>query len=169
MLIILQIYHNFVIILIIITVLSTQTPGVEFVLPLHRWCHRTQTYTMSDNRNTPVKNKKIGKVHVGSKLIKKTQQYHKIRLRDTFMRYYKPRSNDTLNKLWTTHLRGSTLTELRLHLSWVVIGDVFHWTDEQIGRKILRLHSKTGVLETLINEIKKHRNTMIQFGEVDLD
>ena len=74
MLIILQIYHNFVIILIIITVLSTQTPGVEFVLPLHRWCHRTQTYTMSDNRNIPVKNKKIGKVHVGSKLIKKTQQ-----------------------------------------------------------------------------------------------
>ena len=46
------------------------------------------------------------------------------------------------------------MKDLRVHLSWVRGGDVTHWTDEQIGRKIVDTYHRSKVLPFLISEIR---------------
>jgi hypothetical protein len=57
------------------------------------------------------------------------------------------------------------MTELRVHLSWVLGGDVMHWTDGQIGKKIVKMYKNLGVLPILTNEIRKHHCVLKNLGE----
>ena len=79
------------------------------------------------------------------KLFRVTQEHHKNCLRKLFLKHYEPSViNGTLeiNNEWTSDVGKNVLNHLRLHLTWVLKGEVFHWTDEQIGKKTLTMFSK---------------------------
>ena len=72
------------------------------------------------------------------KLFRITQEHHKNCLRKLFLKYYEPSViNGTLkiNDNWTSDVGKNVLDHSRLHLTWVLKGEVFHWTDEQIDKK----------------------------------
>ena len=72
--------------------------------------------------------------------------------------YYEPLIKDyEPNNHWTIHVSADVMRDLRLHLSWVRGGDVTHWTDEQIGKKIVGLYHKANVLPFLISEIRRRK------------
>ena len=109
------------------------------------------------------------KMRLGSTLFTKTQQHHKKCLREVFLRHYEScYKGFTPNLHWTTHLPLEVMSDLRLHLSWVFGGDVTHWTDGQIGKKIVKMYKKLGLLPFLSNEIRKHKHTLRKFGETVL-
>ena len=90
-------------------------------------------------------------------LFRLTQQHHKKCLRNLFLQHYTPlvKKGYKPNKHWTTNLSTNVMKDLRVHLSWVRGGDVTHWTDEQIGRKIVDTYHKSKVLPFLISEIRR--------------
>jgi len=91
-------------------------------------------------------------------LFRLTQVHHKKCLRNVFLTHYEPLTdNYKPNKSWTTYLSVDVMKDLRLHLSWVRGGDVIHWTDKQIGMKIVCNYHKQGVLPFLISEIRRRR------------
>lgn len=91
-------------------------------------------------------------------LFRLTQEYHKKCLRDLFLTHYEPLFKGYKpNKHWTTHVSPDIMRELRLHLSWTRGGDVTHWTDDQIGKKIVDTYHKSKVLPFLISEIRRRR------------
>ena len=84
---------------------------------------------------------------ITAKLFTLTQQHHKECLRKLFLQYYEPLViNNQLqpNKKWTVDLHTNVMNNLRLHLTWVLKGEVFHWTDEQIGKRTLNIFRKLG-------------------------
>ena len=85
------------------------------------------------------------------KLFRITQEHHKNCLRKLFLKYYEPSViNGTLkiNDNWTSDVGKNVLDHLRLHLTWVLKGEVFHWTDEQIGKKILSIFPSLGKISS---------------------
>ena len=91
-------------------------------------------------------------------LFRLTQEHHKKCLRDLFLKYYEPLVKDYKpNNHWTLHVPANVMRDLRLHLSWTRGGDVTHWTDEQIGKKIVGLYHKTNVLPFLMSEIRRRK------------
>ena len=106
---------------------------------------------------------------MGSKLFKLTEQHHKKCLQQVFLRYYEPLCKGFHPNIhWTTHVSMEVMNELRLHLSWVLGGDVTHWTDGQIGKKILKIYEKLGILSFLTNEIRKQKYVLRNLGETVL-
>ena len=88
---------------------------------------------------------------ITQKLFRVTQEYHRNCLRKLFLKYYEPSViNGTLeiNKQWTRDVGKNVLDHLRLHLTWVLKGEVFHWTDEQIGKKTLIMFSDFGKISS---------------------
>ena len=91
-------------------------------------------------------------------LFRLTQEHHKKCLRVLFLTHYEPLIKDyEPNNHWTIHVSADVMRDLRLHLSWVRGGDVTHWTDEQIGKKIVGLYHKANVLPFLISEIRRRK------------
>ena len=94
-------------------------------------------------------NFKIAKINtISAKLFRLTQEHHRACLRRLFLRHYEPLViGDKLqpNRQWTVDVNEQVMNSLRLHLTWVLGGEVFQWTDEQIGIKILKLLSNLGV------------------------
>ena len=82
--------------------------------------------------------RRVKHISVHSKMMKTTRLYHNKRLRELFIKHYEPLWNGKVNKYWSLHINKNVLTELRLHLSWVLGDDVFSFNDERIGRKILK-------------------------------
>ena len=112
---------------------------------------------------------KMTKMRLGSKLFQVTQLHHKKCLQEVFLRYYEPYCKGFKpNVHWTTHVPMEVMSDLRLHLSWVFGGDVTHWTDEQIGIKIVKMYKKLGLLPFLSNEIRHHKHILRKFGETVL-
>ena len=88
---------------------------------------------------------------ITQKLFRVTQEHHRNCLRKLFLKYYEPSViNGTLeiNKQWTRDVGKNVLDHLRLHLTWVLKGEVFHWTDEQIGKKTLSMFSDFGKISS---------------------
>ena len=80
-----------------------------------------------------------------------TQQHHKKCLRQLFLQHYEPLVVDgrfQINREWNVNLNKKLMRDLRLHLTWVLKGEVFHWTDEQIGKRILKIFSELGKTST---------------------
>jgi hypothetical protein len=74
-----------------------------------------------------------------------TQQHHRNCLRQMFLRYYEPQvvnGRHQPNPNWTVGMSKIQMNTLRLHLTWVLKGEVFHWTNEQIGKKMLKIFKK---------------------------
>ena len=115
------------------------------------------------------RSKKYTKMKLGTKLYQATQQHHKKRLQEVFLRHYEPLVKGfSPNLHWTLHVPTEVLSDLRLHLSWVFGGDVTHWTDGQIGIKIVKMYKESGLLPMLTNEIRKHKYILSKFGETVL-
>ena len=109
---------------------------------------------------------KVTKMRLGSQLFEMTQQHHKKCLQQVFLSHYEPLyKGSTPNIHWTTHVPMKVMSDLRLHLSWVLGGDVTHWTDGQIGKKIVKIYKEMGLLPFLSNEIRKHKHILRNFGE----
>ena len=105
------------------------------------------------------RSKKSKKIHRSSPtneiitpmLFRVTQQHHKNRLRQLFLKYYEPLLIDgklERNHQWTSGVGKNVMDHLRLHLTWVLKGEVFHWTDEQIGKKTLTIFPGLGKISS---------------------
>ena len=70
-----------------------------------------------------------------------------------FLKYYRPSDSGVPNKKWTTNVPPSDMYDLRIHLSWVLGMKVFSWTNEKIGRSVLRVYERSGELKFMINAI----------------
>ena len=111
---------------------------------------------MSSRRPRPQSKNEI----ITPKLFHLTQQHHKKCLRQLFLQHYEPSGIDgkfQKNPQWTVGLRKSVMNDLRLHLTWVLKGEVFHWTDEQTGKKILKIFSTFD--KTSSSTFVKHTDT----------
>ena len=76
-------------------------------------------------------------------LFRRTERYHRRRLREMFREHYNPRVNDCV---WTTHLSQTVMSELRVHLSWELGIKTFRWSKEAIGTRILLRFKELGIL-----------------------
>ncbi len=93
---------------------------------------------------------------IGYEWYRLTQKHHKKCLRNLFLTHYTPLVKGFKpNKHWIIHVPADVVKDLRVHLSWVRGGDVTHWTDKQIGKKIVCTYHKSGVLPLFISEIRR--------------
>lgn len=113
-------------------------------------------------------NHRVRHVSVHSKMMKTTRIYHNKCLRELFIKYYEPLWNGKVNKHWALHINKHVLTELRLHLSWVLGYDVFSFNDERIGRKILKTFKKSKVLPFLLKVIGESKDLMRMYGDMEI-
>ena len=94
---------------------------------------------------------------------KRDQDYHWECLQHMFRLHYKtwctkgiPISKRQKNKYWTLHVSEPVMFEMRLHLSWVLVGkNVFRWTRIKMGKMILKLFKKYKVLNDLIETVRR--------------
>ena len=104
-----------------------------------------------------MKNVESGNEVITGRLFLCTQKHHRKCLRRIFLKYYEPvmvDGNYQHNPYWTIGVTKKVMKSLRLHLTWVLKGEVFHWTDEQIGKKILKIFQKVGKVS--VNTFVKH-------------
>ena len=101
-------------------------------------------------------------------LFRRNNNHHEECLRKMFVRYYRPWLNGKINKYWTCHLHEDVIGRLRLHLSWVLRGDVCFYNDEEVGRRIIRRYKHLEQFKFLVNEIKEHEDVMKLYGDTDL-
>ena len=107
-------------------------------------------------QTTSIAHPRMKTLNMGYGLYRLTQEYHKKCLRNVFLTHYTPFTKGYKpNKHWITHVPADVVQDLRVHLSWVRGGDVTHWTDEQIGKKIVYTYHKKGVLPLFISEIRR--------------
>ena len=79
--------------------------------------------------------------------------------------YYEPLTKDYKpNNHWTIHVPADIMRDLRVHLTWTFGADVSHWTDEQIGKKIVSYYHKSNVLPLLlIREINTRKSKRVNY------
>ena len=78
-----------------------------------------------------------------SSLFRKTERFHRRRLREMFRKYYWPiRADDE----WTIGISHDVIQEFKLHLSWELGRNVFHLNRTQIGIEILKRCDDLGIL-----------------------
>ena len=82
-------------------------------------------------------------------IFRKTEEHHKICMREMFLEYYLPTSSGDVNKEWTTNLSEKTMNKFRVHLSWVMGLSVFEWSPRLIGNQIIETFKKSGVFKSL--------------------
>ena len=82
---------------------------------------------------------------ITARLFLRTQNHHKKCLRQMCLQYYEPsliNGERQPNPKWTVGVNKRVMDDLRLHLTWVLKGEVFHWTDEQVGKRLLKIFSQ---------------------------
>ena len=107
-----------------------------------RASHRSKKRMKRSQKSRKSKRSSSTNEIITPKLFRVTQEHHKNCLRKLFLKYYEPSViNGTLemNNEWTSDVGKNVLDHMRLHLTWVLKGEVFHWTDEQIGKKTLTI------------------------------
>lgn len=80
-----------------------------------------------------------------SRLFKAIKAYHCRKLKEKFRRHYKPWRTGN----WTSRVSKKTLNDLRLHLSWELGMNTFHWDKYKIGNEIIRRFEELGILSFL--------------------
>jgi len=92
---------------------------------------------MTTSRRLPA-----AKVKLTKRLYESIIEHHKQCLKGLFFKFYEPLPDGNHDMLWVTRLPPSIKQQLRLHLSVVKRGDLFDWTDQEIGPRIIyRIHS----------------------------
>ena len=118
----------------------------------HTSCRSKKRRKRSQNRRKCKGSSSTNEI-ITPKLFRVTQEHHKNCLRKLFLKYYEPSViNGTLemNNEWTSDVGKNVLDHMRLHLTWVLKGEVFHWTDEQIGKKTLTVFPELGKISSSI-------------------
>ena len=64
-------------------------------------------------------------------------EHHKQCLKTLFFKFYEPLPDGNHDKLWVTRLPSVVKKQLRLHLCVTKRGDLFDWTDQEVGTRIL--------------------------------
>ena len=83
-----------------------------------------------------------GKVALTKRLYEAIIEHHKHCLKALFFEYYEPLTDGKHDMLWVTCLPPLVKHKLRVHLSVVKRGDLFDWTDKEIGPRVLHeIHS----------------------------
>lgn len=83
-----------------------------------------------------------GKVRLTKRLYDRIIEHHQHCLKVLFFKYYEPLPDGKHDMLWVTRLPPLEKHQLRLHLCVVQRGDVFDWTDQEIGKRLIyRIHS----------------------------
>ena len=77
------------------------------------------------------------KIKMSRRLLKRIEEHHKNMLLTLFQVHYRSLPDGQPNRLWVTGLPTVVKHQLRLHLCVVRFGDIFDWTDTEIGTKIL--------------------------------
>ena len=88
--------------------------------------------TMTTSRHLPA-----GTVKLTKRLYESIMEHHKHCLKILFFKYYEPLPAGDHDRIWVTRLSPSLKKQIRLHLSVLRRGDVFDWTDQEIGTKII--------------------------------
>ena len=91
---------------------------------------------MTSSRHVPAVTVKLSK-----RVLQGIEEHHKTCLRECFDCHYEPLANGRKNRAWVTGLSPQTKTQIRLHLCVVLRGDILDWTDEEVGKKILRMYT----------------------------
>ena len=84
-------------------------------------------------------------------------EHHKDCMKVLFLKHYEPLSDGNHDRLWVTRLPPSVKKQVRLHLTVLRNGDVFDWTDTEIGTKIIY----TTVSSSIIHSIAKLKEQFI--------
>ena len=88
-----------------------------------------------------------------SRLFRTTRAYHRRKLREKFRKYYKPWRTGN----WTSRVSKNTLNDLRLHLSWELRRNTFHWNKYQVGNEIITQYKRLGILLFMMQIIENDR------------
>ena len=80
------------------------------------------------------------KLKMSRRLLRGIEEHHRHCLRTLFHGNYKPLPDGQPDRLWVTRLPKVVKYQLRLHLCVVRFGDIFDWTDKEIGTKILYMY-----------------------------
>ena len=91
---------------------------------------------MTTSRHIP----SAGTVRLTRRLYDAIEEHHKNNLQMLVLGHYKSFPDGTQDRLWVTRLRPYLKHQLRLHLSVVRRGDIFDWTDKEVGTKILKMN-----------------------------
>ena len=91
---------------------------------------------MTTSRRLPALKVKLTKRVLGA-----IEEHHTTSLKTLFQEYYHPLPNGGPNRFWLTRLSPPLKKQVRLHLCVVRRGDLFDWTDEEVGTKILFMYN----------------------------
>ena len=80
--------------------------------------------------------------------------YHRRRMREIFIKHYKPDKNDAV---WTKDLPEQVIHDLRLHLSWDLGIRLFFLNRDQLGTRIICRFKELGIFlfmkHVIINDL----------------
>jgi len=96
----------------------------------------THYLPMTSSRHVPAVVVKLSK-----RVLEGIEEHHKTCLRECFDCHYQPLANGHKNRSWVTGLAPQAKAQIRLHLCVVLRGDILDWTDDEVGRKILRMYT----------------------------
>ena len=116
-------------------------------------CRDTFLFPKMDNRRSRKRKHEVQFLSKDqmSSLFRKTERFHRRRLREMFRKYYWPiRADDE----WTIGISHDVIQEFKLHLSWELGRNVFHLNRTQIGIEILTRYNDLGILVFLKKVIK---------------
>jgi len=77
------------------------------------------------------------KVELTKRVLYEIEEHHWSCLRTIVQEHYKRLPNDKHDKFWVTRLLPSLKKQLRLHLCVFMRGDIFDWTDREVGTRII--------------------------------
>ena len=80
-----------------------------------------------------------------------------------------PISKRKRNDWWTVHLSQSVLFDIQLHLARVLVGkNTYRWSRLKIGKTMLRLFKQCGILNDLVENVRKYETVMNLYMEHEL-
>ena len=97
-----------------------------------RYLRYVITLKMTSSRRVPG-----GRITLTTRMYISIKEHHKHCLKALFFEYYEPLPDGNHDRLWVTRLQPSVKNQVRLHLGVLRGGDIFDWTDEEIGTKII--------------------------------
>ena len=96
------------------------------------------------NQETPVKmttSRRLPsqRVEVTKRVLHELEEYHRRCLRTFVSEHYQKLPNGQDDKFWLTRLTSPLKEQVRLHLCVVLRGDIFDWTDREVGSRLIFL------------------------------
>ena len=118
-----------------------------WIYGIHSFVTSTHTFLFlnMDNRRSRKRKREVQFLSKNqmSSLFRKTERFHRRRLREMFRKHYWPiRADDE----WTIGISHDVIQEFKLHLSWDLGLNVFHLNRTQIGIEILKRFKQLGIL-----------------------